>query len=68
MAEIDKVMRQLSVTLDKDLSAHGCRNTGDTTEVGYFELRRLLDYVRTQRNNFSVMELLVADAEQLTEA
>ena len=56
---IDRILKKLAATLDADLRKHGARSQGDKTEVGYFELGNLIDYVEEQRNNFVLIERMV---------
>ena len=65
--KIDKVLRALTTTMDQHLNEEKCLSTGAKMEVGYFELRRLVEYVTTQRNNLALLERLVADARNLSE-
>lgn len=55
---IDDLLKGLEKTLDGHLTDRGVMSTGARVEVGYFELRDLLEYIDGQHNNFIVLECL----------
>ena len=56
---IDTILKRLTASLDVSLNESGAKSQNDRAEVGYFELRALVEYVEEQRKNFILLEKMV---------
>jgi len=70
-ATIDILLKKLTKTLDSELNDRRAMSQGAMVDVGYFELRGLIQYMQAQHDNLVALEritnTIVEQAGQFTQ-